>query len=309
MKEKQWFVGLLILLLAVSAVAQDESVEQKKKQTFELELSFGMFNIKPNDALYDRISGIYEMVRQYALLNDLQYSTTGSTNTERLKSLIPVALAVHFDVFTTWWGRAGIEYSSGSSSSSNNYQLFWPGVDERHEHGFSYKIRNLTPFVGFEKRFPPFGIYANIGLNFLSMEILHSFKYSETVAEPQSTYWHSWDENFKVKSSNPVLIVGARYTKRIYKRFKLSLKIEFMFLKVQSLEGEKIKSGLDFTGQTNSDYTKGTMYLFETNPLNSGWFSYWDMFASTPGVISINRNPTFLGLGLNALRFLLSISF
>lgn len=197
----------------------------------------------------------------------------------------------------------GFELSSKSISSEKSYHITPNGVEEEHKYDLENKVGYLMPFIGFETRISSFGFYANLGMNFATFSHTQNFNYSE------NNYSQEREDKFDVKGSGMGVIVGGKYMYKIGNKIKVLIKLEYIYSKIKSLNGDKFSTGSNSSGGNFSESVlDGTLYSFEMNPYETGWINYWDMYESLPDESWI-RNPVKLNLDLSSIRLMIGFSF
>jgi biotin carboxyl carrier protein len=275
---------------------KSKPVEGKK---MEFEISAGMSLSDPGD-YYNRALGIDSQMEQYIQNYDLDYTENGSFGKNIL--YFPINALVNYRISKKWYLKGGLEFAYGNQSNRKTFRLDWTGTTETHGYDLSTKLTYIMPFVGAETRFGKFGVYANVGLNFLSFSHQKNLEVSET------GYWHRQDEDISASGSGIGFILGGKYTFVIGKKTNLLLKLEFCYMKIGSLSGNRDTSLANSFGETFSESIQGTIYNFEINPYDLGWFYTWEMLESVPGESWI-RNSSELAVNLSSIRLMLGIVF
>jgi biotin carboxyl carrier protein len=263
------------------------------------EISAGMSFSDPGDH-YNRAVGIDSLMEQYIQNYGLDYTVSGSFGKNIF--FYPINALVNYRVSEKWYLKGGLEFAYGNQSSQKTYRLDWTGTTENHRYDLSSKLTYIMPFVGAETRFGKFGIYANVGLNFLSFSHQKNLEVSET------TYWHNQDEEISASGSGIGIMLGGKYTFLIGNKTKLLLKLEFCYMKVSTLTGNRDTSLTNSFGESFSESIQGTIYSFEINPYDLGWFSTWEMLGAVPGESWI-RNVTEMAFNMSSIRLMLGITF
>ncbi|MCI0471464.1 MAG: hypothetical protein L0Y73_07400, partial [Candidatus Aminicenantes bacterium] len=212
----------------------------------------------------------------------------------KMKILMPLNLSLNYSFSRHWFLKIGFEYSSGRAFTAQQYTVDWDGKEETYDYDYSYRLSSLMPFIGIESRFSAFGIYAGVGYNITDFSFTQVLKYKEegdALLEEGDFY----DTGGRAVAA----ILGGKYMLRIGSKAKLLLKMEYLYLKIDSFSGDKTNS---------SGTTSGTIYTYEQNPYNMGWLPYWDLYAAEPVKMGF-RNIKRLGLDLSCARFLIGFSF
>lgn len=275
---------------------KSKPIEGKK---IGFEISAGMSLSDPGDQ-YNRAQGIDSLMEQYIQNYDLAYTASGSFGKNIF--YIPINALVNYRISGKWYLKGGLEFAYGIRSDQKTYRLDWTGTTESHGYDLSSKLTYVMPFVGAGTRFGKFGIYANVGLNFLSFSHQKKLEVSET------GYWHRQDEEISASGSGIGIILGGKYSFLIGKKTNLLLKLEFCYMKVKSLSGNRDTSISNSFGESFSESIQGTIYNFEINPYDLGWFYTWEMLDSVPSESWI-RNVSDMAVNLSSIRLMLGIAF
>jgi hypothetical protein len=270
-----------------------------KEKKIGFEISAGM-SWSDSGEYYDRASGIDSLMDQYIQNYGLEYTTSGKFRKNIF--YFPVNALVNYRVSEKWCLKAGLEFGYGNQSNQKTYRLNWTTITEDHRYNLSSKFTYFMPFVGAERRFGKFGVYANVGLNLLSLSHQKNLEVSE------STYWHRQDEDISANGNGIGILVGGKYTFLIGKKTNLILKLELCYLKVGNLSGSRDTSITNSLGESLSESIQGTIYSFEMNPYDLGWFYTWEMLDSVPGESWI-RNVSEMAINMSSIRLMLGIVF
>ena len=276
-----------------------KDLQHVKEKKIGFEISAGMSWSDPGE-YYDRASGIDNLMGQYIQNYGLEYTTSGKFG----KNIIyfPVNALVNYRISEDWYLKAGLEFGYGNQSNQKTYRLNWTTTTEDHRYNLSSKLTYFMPFVGAERRFGKYGVYANVGLNLLSLSHQKNLEVSE------STYWHRQDEDISATGTGIGILVGGKYNFLIGKKTNLILKLELCYLKVSNLSGSRDTSITNSLGESLSESIQGTIYSFEINPYDLGWFYTWEMFGSVPGESWI-RNVSKMAINMSSIRLMLGIVF
>ena len=150
------------------------------------------------------------------------------------------------------------------------------------------------PFIGFETRFSSFALYTNVGFNITDFSFIQTLRYDEAgdlLLEEGDVY--------ETKGKSIALILGGKYMFKIGRKVNLLLKLEFLYLKINSFKGDK---------KNSSGTTAGTLYSYEINPYYIDWVPFWDLHESEPDDPKI-RDVNLLALNLSCLRINIGFTF
>jgi len=296
LKMKQILKIFFIILLTTCLFSQEK--ENKKK--YEFEASFGLSMTYANDELYYNAKGIDSLIDQYTRFYGTKYYASGDFC--ELKTLFPFNISFNYNFSKGWYLKLSLEYGTGKTSSEKNYYVDIQEVHEKYQYGFDYNISYFFPSIGIEKRVSSFGFYTNIGLGFTNFSYSSAFNYSENY------YWHKKNASFKFNECGIGTSFGIKYMIKVLEKTNLFIKLEQLYLKINSLNGEKLTAGSNSLGENFSRSINGTAYTYETNPYNIEWFNFWDIHESTPTASWI-RNAKELGLNLSCIRIMIGFSF
>jgi hypothetical protein len=286
------FSILLVLNLAGNLFSQTgEQIGGLKK--LEFEVSGGIALIHEHDNFYNRISGTKEFIAQYAQYYDLTTALSGET-VYKIKKLIPFNLSLNYNLSKIWRLKIGFEYSSGKALTEQQHTVKWAGVTETYDYSYDYRLSYLMPYLGVEGRFSSFGFYMNIGFNITDFSFTQALRYEEG-----GVLLLEEDEVYDVRGKAVAFVLGGKYMLKLGRKLKLLLKLEYLFLNINSFKGEK---------KVNGGTKVGTLYTFDLNPYAVGSFEYWDLYESEPDKPEI-RNIGKLGLDLSCLRLMIGFSF
>lgn len=276
--------------------ARKHEAEIKK---LEYEISLGL-SLAFSDELYYRVSGIDNLIEQYAQNYGVEYTASGSFS----KSIMffPIQALVNFHLKKNIFLKGGVEYGFSSSSPQNLYRVMWDGNAEEHDYSLTNKLSYIMPFFGGELRFSSFGVYANLGLNFLSLNYQQNVDYSD------GSYWSKREDTIKASGIGFGFLLGGKYRIQLKKKINLLVKIEFLYLSVGSFSGSKSSTITDSAGSSSSNSINGDIYSYEMNPYSQGWFYHWDLFDSAPSE-DWYRSVGKLSLNLYCIRVLFGIVF
>ncbi|MBE0460739.1 MAG: hypothetical protein IBX60_03795 [Candidatus Aminicenantes bacterium] len=274
--------------------------KEKENKKYEFEVSFGLSMMHANDELYYNAKGIDSLIDQYTRFYGTNYYTSGEFC--GLTALFPFNFSFNYNFSKNWFIKFSLEYGSGNTSSGKNYYANIQGVNEKYQYDFDYKTSYFMPSIGIETLLSSFRFYANAGLTFTNISYDSAFKYSENY------YWHKKTDSFKFNKCGFGISVGIKYMIKILEKTNLFIKLEHLYLKINSLNGEKLSAGLNSMGENFSKSTNGTAYTYETNPYNMEWFNFWDIHESSPTSPWI-RNVKELGINFSCVRIMVGFSF
>ncbi|MEN8222235.1 MAG: efflux RND transporter periplasmic adaptor subunit [Acidobacteriota bacterium] len=276
-----------------------------KKDSFSLGkkmeyvISAGLSFSKP-DSLIVKSSGIDDSISQYSDLFGLTYTEAGVFK-ENLMG-IPVSVTVNYKLSDGLYLKFGGEYSTMSNSSEKSYNVSWPALNENIDYSLKNSVTNLMPFIGIEKRFSSFGIYAVLGLN------LTSFSHTGTISMNEGSNTFESIEEIKASGSGIGINLGAKYMIKFKDKFGIFIKLEYAVQTISSFSGDKTTSVSDSIGENYSTTESGTLYLYDIDPYGQGGFGWWDIHDSSPSGIDISNVSDF-ALKLSRIRFLVGFSF
>lgn len=284
-------VVLLVFCLNYSLFSQiKKNGTAFKKLVFEV--SGGIALIHKHESFYNRVTGTEALIAQYARYYKRSLSTTGDLH--KLKMLIPLNLSLNYNFNKRWCLKIGFEYSSGKTFTEKQHSISWQSTEESYFYEYDYRISSLMPFVGAEARFFSFGVYANVGYNITDFSFTQSLRYEEGgVVQLEE------DEAFDTNRKAIAIILGGKYRIRLGRKVNLLLKLEYLYLNLNSFKGEK---------KSSSGTAQGTIYTHEINPYDIDWVGYWDLYESKPDDPAL-RDVNKLGLDLSCLRLMIGFSF
>lgn len=285
---------LFTFLLQPALFPQDIEKDVEKKK-LEVEVSGGGAFIHAHDQFYNRVSGTYSLIDQYAQ-HYRQSAELSGDDLHKMKILMPLNLSLNYSFSRHWFLKIGFEYSSGKAFTAQQYTIDWDGKEETYDYDYSYRLSSLMPFIGIETRFSAFGIYAEVGYNITDFSFTQFLKYKE-----DDDMLLEEGDFYDTGGRAVAVILGGKYMIRCGRKAKLLLKMEYLYLKIDSFSGDK---------KNSSGTTTGTLYTYEQDPYSMGWLPYWDLFESEsdPGKMGF-RNIKRLGLDLSCARLLIGFSF
>jgi hypothetical protein len=295
----------IIFLIALLIININLFSQQEKKVQWEL--SVGVARVNPV-SIYQRSSGIDELIYQYARHYQADYSFTGGFSESKL--LIPFSLSVNYFLNETLHLKAGIDYGfSGGSSSEKSSRVAWSNFYEQYDYQLTNKISYLMPHIGIGYGNGSFDLYGALGIGFTRFTHTEVLGYSES--EPGYSY--NSEDTFKVKGTAPGVIVGIKYKLPLFKKssgkgIEAFIKLEALLLKVNSFSGTKTTIASHSQGERFSQTREGTLYEFEWNPFGRQSFAFWDLYDTLPDDPAM-RNFQEIGLNLSGIRLMIGISF
>lgn len=290
---RQRFTILLLILLAsnLNLFPRGSDTDTAKKLRFEV--SGGIALLNEHDSFYYRISGTNNLIAQYARYYLLTADISGD-EVKKLKTLMPLNLSLNYNISKKWYLKIGFEYSSGKTYIEQQNSVQWNGTTETFNYKYDYLVSSLLPYIGVETRFSSFGVYANVGFNITDFSFTQALRYEEG-----GSPLFDEEEIYDTKGKSVALLLGGKYKLKLGRKVKLLLKLEYLYLKINSFSGEK---------NTGSGIVEGTIYTYDTNPYGIAWFPFWELYQSEPDDPSI-RNVNTLGLDLSCLRIMIGFSF
>jgi len=276
-----------------------------KKESFSLGkkmeyvISAGISFVKP-ESLINKNSGIDDSVSQYSDFFGLTFTETGSFKENLLG--IPVSVTINYKLSDGLYLKFGGEYSTMSNSSTKAYNVTWPALSENIDYSLKNSVTNLMPFVGIEKRFSSFGIYAVLGMN------LTSFTHTSTMNLKDGSNTVESVEEIKASGSGIGINLGAKYMIKFKDKFGIFLKLEYAVQSINSFSGDKTTSVSDSIGGNYSTTESGTLYQYDVDPYGEGGFGWWDIHSVSPSGSEVSNVSDF-SLKLSRIRFLVGFSF
>ncbi len=281
------------------------STPRVKKGSFSLGkkmeyvISAGVSFSKP-DSLIVKNKGIDDSISQYSELYGLSHTGTGDFR-ENLMG-IPVSITINYRLSDGLYLKFGGEYETMSNSSSKLYSLSWPAFNENIDNSLKNTITNLMPFVGIEKRFSSFGIYAVMGLNLTSFNHTATMNFSGGSGIIESV------EEIKASGTGIGINLGAKYMIKLKNKFGIFIKLEYAVQTVGSFSGDKITTVSDSLSGGYSTTESGNLYIYDIDPYGNGGFRWWDIHDSSPDGGDVSNVSEF-SLKLSRIRFLIGFSF
>lgn len=294
--------------ISADTIAGDHPVKKKpriRKENFSLGkkieyvISAGISLVKP-ESLLIKNTGIDTSVSQYADVFGLTQSSSGEFK-ENLKG-IPLNLMVNYKLSEGLYLKFGGEFATMSNSSSKIYSVSWPGTKETMDFSLTNSITNIMPFVGIEKRFSSFGIYAILGLNLTSFNHTNTLNLSDNSSSMESV------EEIKASGTGIGINIGAKYMIKFKDKFGIIIKLEYALHKIGSFSGDKITTVSDSVGENYSTTESGSIYLYDLDPYGNGGFGWWDLHNATPSGNDVSNVSEF-SMNLSRIRFLIGFSF
>ena len=307
-EETEFFLSSAAKKTMGSIDAPGKTAERKpavKKESFslgkkmEFVISGGISFIKP-ETLIMRNNGVDRSVSQYADMFDLTL-TSGGTFKENLTG-IPVNLTVNYKLSDGLFLKFGGEYAVMSNRSERNYSVAWPDIDEAMNYSIKNSISNIMPFVGIEKRFSSFGIYAVLGLNLTNFNHTTTLKISDGSSSLESV------EEIKGSGVGVGVNIGAKYMMKLKEKFGIFFKAEFAVQSISSFTGDKTLTVNDPLGSSYTTTITGNIYQYDIDPYGEGSFGWWDIHNASPSGSAISNVSNF-SLQLSRIRLLIGFSF
>ena len=301
-----------IIFLMVLLIINIDLFSQKEKK-IEWELSVGAARVNPA-SIYQRSSGIDELIDRYAQYYQADYSAVGGFSESKL--LIPISFSIKYRLNRKLHLKAGVDYSlSGSNPSEKSSRVAWSNFYEQYDYELSNKVSYLMPHIGIGYGSGFFDFYGALGIGLTRFTHTEALHYTES--EPGSDY--DREDTFKVKGTAPGVIIGIKYRLPLFKKspgtpgtggkgIKPFIKLEAVLLKVNSLSGTKTTTALHSQGERFSQTQEGTLYEFEWNPYGSQGFAFWDLYDTLPDDPTM-RNFEKMGINLSGIRLMIGISF
>jgi hypothetical protein len=299
----KYIYNILIMTLLIINI----NLFSQKEKKVQWELAVGVARVNPV-SIYQRSSGIDELIYQYAQHYQAQYTTTGGFSESKL--LIPFSFSANYRLNKNLYLKAGLEYSfSGGNSSEKSSRVAWNDFYEQYDYQLDYKISYLMPHIGIGYGNGSFDFYGALGMGFTRFTHTEDLHYSES--EPGYSY--DSEEAFEVKGTAPGVIVGIKYSLPLFKKssgkgIKAFIKLEALLLKVNSFSGTKTTIASHSQGERFSQTQEGTLYEFEWAPYGSQGFAFWDVYDTPPDDPAM-RNFQEMGINLSGIRIMIGISF
>ncbi len=265
----------------------------------EYVISGGLSVNKP-DSLIIKNSGIDNSISQYSDFFGLTFSETGDFK-ENLMG-IPVTITVNYKLSDGLYLKFGGEYSTMSNSSTKAFNVSWPELDEQIDYSLKNSLTTLMPFVGIEKRFSSFGVYAVLGMN------LTSFNHTSSVNLNDGSNSRESVEEIKANGVGIGINIGTKYMIKVKDKFGIFFKLEYAIHSIDSFSGDKTTSVSDSSGGDYSNTESGTLYFYDIDPYGQGGFGWWDIHESSPSGNEITNVSDF-SMKLSRIRFLVGFSF
>lgn len=294
---RQIIIIIFILFFFVYLLPQNNYEVEKK---YDFEISLGLSLSKPSELFY-RASGINTLLHQYIEIEKINYSFTGKFKENII--VIPINISINYNISQKWFLKAGLEYGFGSNSSEKTYQLRNINeISEDHTFNLKNKVSYFMPFVGAGIRISSFTLYSNLGLNFTHFTHTYLFDYSA------DSYWHEINNTYKTNGIGIGIILGCQYKIKIRDKIKFIFKLEYFNLNIGTLKGKKESLSSNSSGGSFSEITDGTIYAYEMNPYETGWFNFWELHKSSPDDSWI-RNVNNMNLNLSSIRIMIGYTF
>jgi len=294
--------------ISTDTIMGDRPVKKKpgiKKENFSLNkkieyvISVGFSLMKP-ESLIIKNSGIDKSVSQYADIFGITHSSAGEFK-ENLTG-IPLNLMVNYKLSDGLYLKFGGEYATISNSTSKTYIVSWPGMKETLDFSLKNSITNIMPFVGIEKRFSSFGIYAILGLNLTSFSHTNTLNLSDSSSSLESV------EEIKASGTGIGINVGVKYMIKFKDKFGVFFKLEYVLHNIGSFSGDKTTTVSDSVGENYSLTESGSIYQYDLDPYGNGGFGWWDLHNASPSGNDVSNVSDF-SINLSRIRFLIGFSF
>ncbi len=265
----------------------------------EFEVSAGLSIAKPESLLLKN-TGIDSSVSKYADSFGISQTSTGNFKENLIG--IPISFLLNYRLSAGLFLKFGGEFSVMNNSSSKKFTVSWPASEETMDYSLKNSISKLTPFIGIEKRFSSFGIYAILGLN------LTSFKHTNTLKGSDGSGTYNSVEEIKANGTDIGINVGIKYMLKFKERFGVVIRLEYAMQNIGSLSGDKVITFSDSYGTNYSSTESGKIYMYDIDPYGEGGFGWWDLHKSSPTGKNISNVNDF-SLNLSRIRFLVGFSF
>ncbi len=272
---------------------------RNKNKKLEWGISGGLSYVDPGEYRY-RAEGIDALMEQVAGNYGIEYTFSGDFGKNIFT--VPIQAQFNYRLSDRWYLKAGLEFGYGRYSPAKTYNLEWAMPTETVQIDLSTKLMYLMPFAGAETRFGRFGIYASLGYNFLH------FSHQKDLESSAGSFWLRQGDTISANGSGFGLLLGGKYFFNIGKKTDLFVNLELCYLKIGHLKGTRESVQSSSTGETFSESISGTIYSFETNPYDLGWFSTWELYASAPSGSDF-RNAGEMLLNLSGIRLMIGIAF
>ncbi|MCK4836012.1 MAG: hypothetical protein KAT17_05210, partial [Candidatus Aminicenantes bacterium] len=282
-------------------IKKAKQTQQKKVRTkkIDFEVSAGISHSDPGDFYY-RASGIDTLVDQYIKNYGLEYSVSGEFGKNIF--YFPLNATMNYQVSSKLYLKGGLEFGYGNQSNEKTYTLNWGSFSEDSRYKLASTLMYFMPFFGAETRFGDFGIYANVCFNFMSLSHQKNIELSEP------TYWYKKNDDISASGSGFGILLGGKYTFELGKKLNLLVKLEFCYLKIGKLTGTRDTAISNSAGESFFESVDGTIYSFEMNPYDMGWFNSWELYDSIP-TDSWIRNINELTFNLSSIRLMVGFVF
>lgn len=278
----------------------------KKKEIFSLNskkmeyvISAGFSISKPAELFYSAL-GMESMISQYSGFYGLTETDSGTFKENFVG--IPFNFTVNYRLSEDLFLKFGAEYSAFGNSSSKEFTLDWENLTEKFDYKLENKISNIMPFVGIEKRFSSFGIYALLGFNLTSLTHNRDLNYSE------DGYTMEENEEYKVSGSGIGIVLGAKFMIKVGKKNGVFIKLEYSYAKSGSFNGDRLTVSSDSEGASYSGSKSGSLYTYEYNPYGLGGFNWWELHENSPSGSAVTNEKGF-SLDLSRIRLLIGFAF
>jgi len=292
---------LALVFLGGGYVFPQYGQDEERERKLEFEVSGGLSFISKHDDFYSRIAGNEILVNQYSQYYGVTL-VSESGEIGKIKYFIPLNLSLNYKLSRNTYLKIGFEFSSGKTTTTQRIRVQWDDTVESYSYDYDYRLASLMPYIGLETRFSSFGIYATVGYNFTDFTLNQYFEY--TVGQQKLNVADEYDTRGKTIA----FTLGGKYIINMGKKNHLLIKAEFLYLKVGSFTGDKVTNGSYSSGETFSETSEGTIYIYEIDPYEIEGFNYWELYQTIPD----GTNPQGakeLSINLSSLRIMIGFSF
>lgn len=302
MKRRNGIAILIVLLLSTTLSAMETTQKVARilsMKKFQVELSMG-FGLERISGFPERGRGVEALMRQYAEAVDSPLTEDGRIREDFLRLPLRIAGVYRLDPF--WSVKAGLGFSSGSSTSEKGFELEILEVREAYDFTIQDRLTILSPFIEVERRFGRFSAYAGLGVQWGRLN--HAF--GSRLSMPD--YNQETKEEIKATGIGPVAYLGGSYRHPLGEKIHLMARLEVHVSRINGWSGEKTSREKDSLGRELDSSMEGDLMGYEINAYGSGWVSYWDM-GPISGDSTVYRNVSTLSSDFSGIRFTLGICF
>jgi len=296
-------IGDLLVSPAVETFSK-KKIKKAKQDSFSLGkkmeyvISLGMSFVKPKNLILKN-NGIDSSVSQYADSLGYDHKTEGKFKEKMMG--IPISFIVNYKLSDGIYLKFGGEYETISNLSDKAYSVSWPSLTEKMDYSVKNSITNIMPFVGIEKRFSSFGVYAIIGLN------LTSFKYENILDLNDGSYSLKKVTEIKASGTGIGFNIGAKYMIKLNK-YGIIVKAEYAIRTISSFSGDKSYKATDSLGNKSGTEESGSLYIYDYDPYGKGGFEWWDIHKNSPNASNI-KNVKDFSLNISSIRMMIGFTF